>query len=401
MSSLLAAPALAMLVASCGGTPTGNDKGFATRSRDTLSPITLPGTVGKGAAIKTACHQLSGGNCTPTQIQTVAGAVTMLNLTPTSTPPVVQSWTSSKPLAWTDPTNIDAGQYSSSSSTFGNMVGIFAAGTLVHHSPWSFSGYINVGAASTRSFTVGSDDGFMLAISNGSTVVTSTKDAPRSFGYGDSSAQTWSTVTFPSAGLYPFEIIYYENEGQEGVQFIAASGTPSGLPGSGLGGLHGWGIVPASMVYAPDVSATLAWTNGSSTSTTAVVGTGTVIKYAATVTNNGTVPTPSTLTYTVSLPTATFSAASATAPCTSSTVGANFVVTCTMSALGVGASTTLNYQATLGTASNGQVIDTQGVVTGLSTAPEIAAAVGDTVGMYIYTTSTQTGGAATSTNTGN
>jgi hypothetical protein len=74
-------------------------------------------------------------------------------------------------------------------------------------------------AAGAWSFGVNSDDGFLLRIGNGATVFES------SFGDLRGAEDTIAVFQFDKAGVYPLELIAFENLGGASVEFFAAQGT--------------------------------------------------------------------------------------------------------------------------------------------------------------------------------
>ena len=362
------------------------------RSRDSLTPIVQPASSGgNGAAIKIVCQGLAGGNCTATgtggAINNLTDALNTLNAplapNPAPTTPAVFSWVNNQPIDWTD----------------GNGTkGLFAVdldstkpfGGEVHQVPWSFAGYIAIPASNTttvKSFAIGSDDGFKFAITDGTSTFLY-QAGIRSFTYGGTPTGTGTlaqlVVTFPaspsSGQLYAFDLVYFDQAGQQGLEFAWADGNKA-LPAAGA--LNGYTLVPAASLYAPDIRAAM-WVDNL-TNATANVAAGTNLRYTALIKNQGLVAAAN-LGFSVKLPTANFSGlASTTTGCTVATAGGVATLTCvglpTLAANG--GSTQVQFTATAtGTGSN---LDVQGVVTGLATAPEVAAQVGDTAQIFVLT----------------
>ena len=74
---------------------------------------------------------------------------------------------------------------------------------------FEFTGYLNVAAAGTYNFSLGSDDGSRLLI-GGKTIVDNY--LPQSF------TTRTAPVTFTQAGLYRLEVAYFENWGDTGIR---------------------------------------------------------------------------------------------------------------------------------------------------------------------------------------
>ena len=105
-----------------------------------------------------------------------------------------------------------------------------------------FTGFISIGAGLGNTttidvnFAVGSDDGMRLRI-GGVEVVSFNGLRPFAFTQGQ--------ANFAAPGLYPLELIYYENDGGTGVEFC--SGIPGGPANCGL--TLAPNIVPTSVLY--------------------------------------------------------------------------------------------------------------------------------------------------------
>ncbi len=118
-----------------------------------------------------------------------------------------------------------------------------AAANTIGTSIFRFTGFINIETGfdmvtgnSTIDIvtTVGSDDGMRLTVGGQQIVQFST---PRAFGL------TSGMMSFESAGLYAVDLIYYENGGVTGIEWLHDS--------TGLGGATNDGqfLVPASVLY--------------------------------------------------------------------------------------------------------------------------------------------------------
>lgn len=97
--------------------------------------------------------------------------------------------------------------------------------TNLDGSVFRFTGYLDLGAGS-HSFKVSSDDGFRLTLPELTYVSGTTSANDRSF---SSSTSTFSAAV---AGIYAFELYFYENGGFTGVEFYVdgALATPASLP---------------------------------------------------------------------------------------------------------------------------------------------------------------------------
>ncbi len=83
------------------------------------------------------------------------------------------------------------------------------------HSVAEFTGYIDIPAAGSYTFGVGSDDGMELLI-GGKTIAEYSSQR----GYG----VTEGTASFSQAGLYPITLWYYEYGGKTGVSLLDGAG---------------------------------------------------------------------------------------------------------------------------------------------------------------------------------
>jgi hypothetical protein len=122
-----------------------------------------------------------------------------------------------------------------------------SATTTLEDSVFSFEGFINIlstfdtnPATSTVdvNFAVGSDDGFRLTI-GGVTVAEHPVD--RAFAF------TSGVGNFEAAGVYPFQLVYYENEGRTGVE--ACSSIPGDASAGCPAGQGTVAIIPTSVLF--------------------------------------------------------------------------------------------------------------------------------------------------------
>jgi hypothetical protein len=110
-------------------------------------------------------------------------------------------------------------------SNASNLVGTFTSN--LETSLYRFTGYINItsamdltpGGTIDLNFMVGSDDGMRLKI-GGTTVAE--YDSARSFSF------TAGTASFSAAGLYAIDLVYWENYGNTGVDFLWQTGLTGG-----------------------------------------------------------------------------------------------------------------------------------------------------------------------------
>ena len=118
-----------------------------------------------------------------------------------------------------------------------------AQDTTMEQSVFRFTGFLSLDDADTL-FSVGSDDGFQLTI-DGDVISSFTR--LRSFGVTETTANL-------GAGIFAFELIYWENLVETGVEFEINGETVTGvsvptvvpLPASGLAllaGLAGFGVM--------------------------------------------------------------------------------------------------------------------------------------------------------------
>ena len=394
----------------------GGDRTAVMTPFDVSAPVSQPAATGNGLAAKAVCAGNTGvgGNCTvPGQLNTVARAVTALNApVPTAVPPTaaqVISFVSAGPVDWTDFQGFANGVF----STNLDLRGWF--GQEVYQVPYSFAGYVAIPASSTpttKSFAVGSDDGFAMNISNGTQIYTYTHDAPRSFATGGTPGTTSGTappagstlqVTFPASDagvLYPIDLVFYEASGQEGVELSWANGSVANAPDAGS--LNGFSLIPQSSLYAPDVRAVL-WAQNTDNAA-GPVQIGTDLTYTAQISNVGTVLAKN-LTFTVVLPTALTSAGTPSG-CTVSTG----TLSCPIASLAAGASTNIAFNTVVSNSlvvpdGGTTVVDVQGVVQGLATAPDFSAGggglIGDTSQIYVYTDDPAASAPLTGEDTGN
>lgn len=392
---------LPMLAVSLACGPSGpHEDPFAVQRQDLVTPLALPGRPGNGLAVKNVCPgQASNGNCNFASMDTIAKAVAALNSTAaTVTPPAapaVFSWVQPGPVDFTDYNGATRGLFNVDFDTRQ----LYPFGTA-HLFPWSFAGWIAIppsNAAVTKTFAVGSDDGVLLAVSNG-TQLFSCSAGVRSFAYGCTPSSptnpqppntTNLQVTFPAnaaGALYPIELVFFEQTGQSGVELTWADGAKAANPASGA--VNGFTLIPQASLYAPDVKAALYVDN--LTSAAAAVTQGTQLRYTAGIVNQGPVAA-SGLKFTVVVATAQLTGlASATTGCTAATAGGNATLTCTGISVAAGATANIVFTATVANAvADGTSIDVQGVVQGLATSNDFSTGgtplVGDTAQIFVYT----------------
>ncbi len=110
-------------------------------------------------------------------------------------------------------------------SNASNLVGTFTSNleTSLYH----FTGYINItsamdltpGGTIDINFAVGSDDGMRLKIGG---VTVAEYDSARSFSFSS------GVASFSAAGLYAIDLVYWENFGNTGVDFLWQTGLTGG-----------------------------------------------------------------------------------------------------------------------------------------------------------------------------
>lgn len=128
-----------------------------------------------------------------------------------------------------------------SSSTIGQLLGVDAFPGVHASDPvpgfvFCFHGFLRVDAAGAVSFALSSDDGTCVVI-GGVTVV----DNPGIHGYSTQAG----VACFQAAGLYPLEIIFYNEPEHGGIEWDSSlpGGPNSGAPSGCVG------IVPVSHLY--------------------------------------------------------------------------------------------------------------------------------------------------------
>ena len=138
--------------------------------------------------------------------------------------------------------------------------------------------------------------------------------------------------------LYPIELIFYEQQGQEGVELTWADGTKTTAPTSATN-LNGFTLIPAASLYAADVRASLYAQNTDSAA--AAIAVGTHLTYTAKLTNLGTVAASNH--YTVLIPTTVTVPQTLPAGCTTSAITGATQLVCTGIAVAVGATQTFAF----------------------------------------------------------
>ena len=386
-----------LLAAGCGAS--GGPSSFESQAQNLSAPLALPAVPGNGLAVKNVCvSQAANGNCTPgLTMDSIPHAVSALNnISPTSTPPgSVYSWVQSGPVDYTDMTPTTKGLFGVNY----NNTNLYPNG-IAHLFPWSFAGYIAIppsNTPTTKTFAVGSDDGALLAINNGSQVLTCTAGI-RSFTYGCTTGSPTPPappnlpvlqVTFPAnaaGALYPIELIYYDNGGVQGLELAWANGAVSTNPTGAS--LNGFSLIPQANLYAPDIRASM-WVDNT-TSAAAAVAPGTTLQYTTSISNRGAVGA-SALKFTVMVQTAQLTGlAAVTGGCNPVVIsGGTATLVCPGLTIAAGATTNLAFTATVAAGvAAGSNIDVQGVVQGLATSTDFSTApaiVGDTSQIFVYT----------------
>ena len=130
----------------------------------------------------------------------------------------------------------------------GNATGLSGSGsTTLDYSLFHFFGYINIldsfdvtvgNSTIDVKFALGSDDGSRLMI-GGKTVVNNEGDHGFVFKNG--------TASFVEAGVYPIDLIFYENGGSTGIELF--SSIPGGPNSGAPAGMGTYGIVPTSVLH--------------------------------------------------------------------------------------------------------------------------------------------------------
>ena len=359
--------AAVLLAAQCGPGDGTQVSPFGSASDDLAFQ---PGN-GNGFYMHAVCLSPSAaGDCvTPSgQIGDVAQADAALNqLTPgaAATSLHALSYVVPQPVDWTDLNTATLGAFSV------NLDSRALWGQEVHRWPITFSGYLAIPSAMTKTFAVGSDDGMRLAITDGAAVFVTEHNANRSFAYADNELLT---IDFPGPGLYAFDLLFWDNEGQQGVELAWADGTATTAPQAGAP--NGFTLVPPTSVFSPDVRAVMSVQD--TTHPTGVVANGDGLRYTATVSNRGQVPATG-LTFTVVLP---GSLRGLTPPATCSAAG--LTLTCAIGTLAAGASQTYAFTATVKNGASGN-LDVQGVVTGNAIDTSVMAAIGEASSLWVLT----------------
>ena len=381
----LSAVLISTILVGCAAAPDANVDGTAHRawSPPQRPRLTLPAQPGKGLAIKVVCQSQVSGSCrvstnvdashTQGQLLNAADALKAVNAPQPGLPPAtaqVFSWVFDRPVDWTDleqptlgvfDTNLDSAQL------FGGEMANMA---------WTFSGYLAIPAAGTKSFAVGSQDGYLLALNNGTTSSISQYNGNRSFAYGDTLGLPL-TVSFPSAGLYPIFLLVWNDAGPQGVELAWHDGNALILiPDASTKNANGYALVPASSLYAPDIRATLFVDD--QTRPAGPVLSGDTLQWTSTVRNQGVVPAAGA-SFSVATPKATLQNLTLIGDggtCASSADASVDTLSCSLPALDPGAAQTLRFSAQVKTGlAGGTPIDVQGVVTGLATDPALIGSV--------------------------
>jgi len=350
-------------------------------SAQVITPLPLPADAGNGPQVKAVCCNANnfGGADPLTQASALVNGYTALQVP--AAPP-----TSFSVGSWPLGVAVDLSGGGSADGLFTQNLDpgkIFGG----EKNNWAglFSGYLRVdpssdGQPQEKTFVIASDDGFRFAVSDGSAVQsmycnTANRSMSTTFfgtvyyaGCPTPFGQSSLTVTFPAAGgLFPFDLLYFNGTGSQGIEWSWANGKPA-LPTASS--LNGFALVPADHLYAPAVQASLTVSDANSP-----VQPGDTLTYSVNITNTGNAPL-STYTFSVKVDSTQLT-----------TLVPDMGVTCSNSAgllvcplsqvLNPGSSVSGTFTAVVhaGLAAN-TIIDVQGVVTGLATAPEVANAVG-------------------------
>jgi Bacterial Ig domain len=372
-----------VLILGCAPDSSHTTPGPSFSQRPGGTALTLPAQPGKGLAIKVVCQSPQASTCrvatnvdaTHTQGQLLNGADALkaVNAPQPGLPPVsaqVFSWVFDRPVDWTDlqpgtlgvfDTNLDSSQ-------------LFGGAT--RNVAWTFSGYVAVPAAGFKTFAVGSQDGYLLALNNGTTTSTSQFNGNRSFAYGDTAGVPLA-VNFPAAGLYPIYLLFWTNAGPGGVELSWYDGNALiTVPNASTKNANGYTLIPLTSLYAPDLRATLSVAD--QTRPAGPVLSGDTLQWASTLRNQGDV-SASGATFTVSTPTATLQNLMRTAgggTCATSSAGGVDTLSCSLPAVDPGTPQTLLFSAQVKSGLGaGTPIDVQGLVTGPATDPALIASV--------------------------
>ena len=368
-------------VAEEAGDPTPQGRWLPRRGAS--QALVLPAQPGKGLAIKVVCQSPQSSTCrvstnvdaahTQGQLLNAADALKAVNAPQPALPPVsaqVFSWVFDRPVDWTDlqpatlgvfDTNLDSAQ-------------LFAGAT--QNLAWTFAGYVAIPASGFKTFAVGSEDGYVLAVGNGTTTQISQFNGSRTFAYGDTLGLPVS-VSFPAAGLYPIYLLFWNDTAPGGVELSWHDGNALlTIPDAAAKNANGYTLVPSTSLYAPDVRATLLVED--QTRPAGPVLSGDTLQWTSTVRNQGDVPA-SGASFTVSVPSALLQNLTQTAgagTCGKSSDGGVETLSCPLSNLDQGAAQTLRFSAQVKSGLDaGTPIDVQGVLTGLATDPALIASV--------------------------
>lgn len=108
----------------------------------------------------------------------------------------------------------------------GNSSGVSGGATsTIDSSVYLFSGFIVIRNVGDTVFSIGSDDGFRLTIGG---VILGEQPTDRGF------ANTDMTGTFSATGLYPIQLLFYEDQGSSGIEFRTGSLTGPLVPTADL-----------------------------------------------------------------------------------------------------------------------------------------------------------------------
>jgi len=372
---------ISAILAGCAAAVDGD--GSLRRQPPQRSRLALPAQPGRGLAIKVVCQVPVSGFCRVAtnvdashpqgQLLTAADALKAVNAPQPGLPPSsaeVFSWVFDRPVDWTGLQQPTLGVFDTNLDSTQLFAGAMA------NVAWTFSGYVAVPAAGTKTFAVGSQDGYLLALNNGTTTATSQYNGNRSFAYGDNLGLPLA-VSFPSAGLYPIFLLVWNDTAPQGVELAWHDGNALILiPNASTKNANGYSLVPASSLYAPDVRASLFVDD--QTRPAGPVLSGDTLQWTSTVRNQGLAPAAGA-SFSVATPKATLQNLTLVGDggtCASSADASVDTLSCSLPTLDPGAAQTLRFSAQVKTGlAGGTPIDVQGVVTGLATDPALIGSV--------------------------
>src|SRR5882724_1308823 len=384
---------LSLLVAGCGSLA-NEPQGSSARTRSLRKPrsaavLALPAQPGRGLAIKVVCASPAGARCSVAtnvdgthpqgQLLGNADAYRAVHAPRPGLPPTTAqafSWVFDRPVDWTDLQPQTTGVFSSGLDSTGLFSGV------VQNVAWTFSCYLAIPASGTKSFAVGSEDGYLLAVNDGSATQTSQFNGSRSFAYGDTLGLPMA-VSFPAAGLYPIYLLFWTNTAPQGVELAWRDGNALILvPNASNKNANGYALIPSASLYAPDLRATLFVED--QTHPAGPVLAGDSLQWTSTVRNLGGVAA-SGAGFSVSTEAAKLQGltlvSGGSACATTSNAGID-TLSCSLSTADPGTTQTVRFSAQVKTGlAAGTAIEVQGFVTGAATDPALIASVESTLGV--------------------